>query len=131
MKYISAGIGSKKITWNPIKNDSVEFVPLEVLDISGASGYTLQSTDLVNRFLRVSVQFGHIGIITFPNNSNTPCRIGTLLYISLFGSGEIQFAGESGVTIHSPKSLGINRGYGRIIAIKTDSNEWEIDGQLK
>jgi hypothetical protein len=68
--------------------------------------------------------------VVVPADDVLDCDPGTRVIISSNGAGILSLQGGSGVAVHSPQSLLIDRKYGRVELIKVGPNEWEIDGQL-
>ena len=92
--------------------------------------YVLQPSDLVNKMVRISPDFGTITYVSVPNDTHLSAPIGTQVIVSSNGTGIIELRAQLGAVVHSPQSLQIDRRYGRVVLIKVEANKWEIDGQL-
>jgi hypothetical protein len=93
-----------------------------------SSDYTLQISDAFNTLIRITSATA--AVVTIPNDSTVNMPIGSAPLISWNGSGAVSVAPASGVTIITPDTLSINKQYGKITAIKTGPNYWEIEGNL-
>ncbi len=91
--------------------------------------YTIIEPDASNTLIRVNSPFGVTSTVTVIDTPTTP--IGSVFYVSSSGSGPVQVQGSEGVLVSSPQSLIIERKFGRITLVKTQSNRWEVDGQLR
>lgn len=118
-----------------IGSDSIVFtqfsgpVPGQAMTINTqVSDYTLQLTDAYNTLIRITKATP--AVVTIPNDSTTNMPIGSAVLISWNGAGSVSVAGAVGVTVISPDSLTIGKQYGKITAMKTAANYWEIEGNL-
>lgn len=93
-----------------------------------ASDYTLQLSDAYNTLIRITK--ATLATVTIPNDTNANLPIGSAVLISWNGLGQVNIAGESGVVIDTPETYSIGKRYGKITAIKTGANHWEIEGNL-
>ena len=107
---------------------NVTLQPLSVKNVSG--DYTIVSGDLNNTYLRVQANIDANVNVTIPNASSLSCDIGTRLLLCAADYGYVTIVGASGVYVKSPKTTTIGRKTGRVQIIKTDTNQWEVDGQL-
>ena len=93
-----------------------------------ASDYTLQLSDAYNTLVRITK--ATLAIVTIPNDTTANLPIGSAVLIGWNGVGQVNIAGESGVVIDTPETYSIGKRYGKITAIKTGANHWEIEGNL-
>jgi len=93
-----------------------------------ASDYTLQLTDAYNTLIRITKATP--AVVTIANDSLINMPIGSAVLIGWNGVGSVSVAGAVGVTVISPDSLTIGKQYGKITAVKTAANYWEIEGNL-
>ena len=69
---------------------------------------------------------------TVPLNSSQAFDIGTQILIARQGSGEVNVAGEAGVTVNSASSFTkLNSVYSGATLVKVDTNVWYLFGDLK
>lgn len=102
-----------------------------VLTINNVDGdYTLSASDMSNKLIRINSPLGTLSTVTLPNDFLVSSPVGTKVLVSSNGYGPITVSGDAGVNVHSPQSTTIERKYGRVVIIKTGTNDWEIDGQL-
>jgi hypothetical protein len=92
------------------------------------SDYTLQLTDAYNTLIRITKATS--AVVTIPNDSTVNMPIGSAVLIGWNGVGSVSVAGAVGVTVISPDSFTIGKQYGKITAMKTAANYWEIEGNL-
>ena len=104
-------------------------IPGQALTINTqVSDYTLQITDAYNTLIRITKATP--AVVTIPNDSTVNMPIGSAVLIGWNGAGSVSVAAAFGVTIISPDSLTIGKQNGKITAIKTAANYWEIEGNL-
>jgi len=103
------------------------FNNLTVKNVSGA--YTLTADDMVQKMIRINAGNTPANVV-LPDNDQVPCPVGTKVIISSNGIGKLQFQPGPSGSVSSPQTTEIERKYGRVVAIKTSINDWEIDGQL-
>ena len=94
-----------------------------------ADDYTVQITDAYNTLIRMTKSTATN--LTFANDTDINLPIGSLVLISQNGTGQVTIVPASGVTIYSPYTLNIATQYGKITAIKTAANQWEIEGHIQ
>jgi hypothetical protein len=104
--------------------------PLTIKNVGSVSTYQLTEEDLLNRMVRIASAMNQTIPVVVPADDVLDCDPGTRVIISSNGAGILSLQGGSGVAVHSPQSLLIDRKYGRVELIKVGPNEWEIDGQL-
>jgi len=70
-------------------------------------------------------------VITVPLNATVAFPIGSQVLVSQYGAGQTSFTPEGGVTINSGgAALKIAIRYGCAVLTKTDTNEWNLEGNL-
>lgn len=70
-------------------------------------------------------------VITVPLNASVAFPIGSQVLVSQYGAGQTSFTPEGGVTINSGgAALKIAIRYGCAVLTKTDTNEWNLEGNL-
>jgi len=106
----------------------VVLLPLTVKNVTGS--YTIIPSDLNNTYIRVESPVDVPVTVTIPYASTLPCAIGSRLLLAASDYGFITIKGAAGVAVKSPQSTTIGRKVGRVSVIKTDTDQWEIDGQL-
>ena len=100
-----------------------------LLTIKTVTGnYTLQIADADNTLIRVDSLSSTV--ITIANDSIVNIPIGSTVLIGQNGAGPVSISADSGVTIDTPDSYSIGKRFGKITAIKTAANHWEIEGNL-
>jgi hypothetical protein len=93
-----------------------------------ASDYLLQLSDASNTLVRITKATS--AIVTIPNDTTANLPVGSAVLISWNGTGPVSITGEVGVVIDTPETYNIGKRYGKITAIKTGTNHWEIEGNL-
>ena len=92
------------------------------------SDYTLQISDAYDTLIRITK--ATLAIVTIPNDSTANLPIGAAVLISWNGLGQVTIGFEIGVTVDTPDTYDIGKQFGKITAIKTGANHWEIEGNL-
>lgn len=90
--------------------------------------YTLQLSDAFNTLIRMTKATPTV--LTIPNDANIDLPVGSAVLISWNGLGQVSIVGEAGVTVDTPDTYDIGKQFGKITAIKTEPNHWEIEGNL-
>lgn len=105
----------------------------EIIDAGyGLNSYKLQRSQSYNHMIRFFNDTPATFIIPSDNLDSFP--IGSAVIVSWNGSidGLVTFAGDGGaVQVVSPDTNNIARRYGKVSAIKTQPNYWEIEGNLE
>lgn len=65
-----------------------------------------------------------------PLNSTYEIPVGTSIKVVRSGEGEVQFTGESGVTINSPSEIYLTAQWSDIDLIKVGTNSWILSGEF-
>ncbi len=94
-----------------------------------ANDYMLQLSDAYNTLIRMTKATPTV--LTIPNDSTVNMPIGSAVLIGWNGLGQVSIAGEVGVTVDTPDTYNIGKQFGKITAIKTGANHWEIEGNLE
>lgn len=94
-----------------------------------ASDYMLQLVDAYDTLVRITKATP--AVVTIPNDSTINFPIGSAVLIGWNGLGQVSIAGEVGVTVDTPDTYNIGKQFGKITAIKTGANHWEIEGNLE
>lgn len=94
-----------------------------------ATDYTLDLTDSYNVLIRIIKATA--ATVTIPNDATADLPIGSAVLIGWNGLGEVTIVGAGGVTVDTPDTNKIGRRFGKITAIKTGANHWEIEGNLE
>lgn len=69
--------------------------------------------------------------ITVPPNSDVPFPIGSQILLARYGTGELDIAEGSGVTVLKAVGLKLNTQYSGATLIKRATDEWYLFGDLK
>jgi hypothetical protein len=98
-----------------------------------SANYDLHTNDSTTTLLRFDSAADVVLTIPFDSSaqgsvSNFP--IGAAVLVGRNGVGEVTIVPEPGVTIDSPDGYGISKQFGKLTAIKTGPNHWEIEGNL-
>jgi len=93
------------------------------------SDYMLQLSDAYNTLVRITKATP--ALVTIPNDSTIDFPIGSAVLISWNGLGQVTIDYEVGVTVDTPDTYLIGKQFGKITAIKTGPNHWEIEGNLE
>lgn len=93
------------------------------------SDYMLALEDAFNTLIRITKSTPANVII--PNDTTVNMPIGSSVLISWNGTGAVTITSELGVTVDTPDTYVIAARYGKVAAIKTASNHWEIEGNLE
>lgn len=68
--------------------------------------------------------------LTLPKNSEVPLPVGTELRVYRAGTGAVNFAAASGVTLYCPSALrAIGARYSSVRLKKLDANVWSLEGE--
>ena len=68
---------------------------------------------------------------TLPPESTTNFRPGTTFIVGQSGTGGVTLVAGAGVTVNSPRTLGLAGQHAKCTVIKTDiSNTWDAEGDL-
>lgn len=92
------------------------------------NNYTLGALDSNNVLIRVNSSSP--ATIIIPNDTTYNFDIGTNILVGWNGTGSVSIDYESGVTVDTPETYNIGKRYGKVTLIKTESNHWEIEGNL-
>jgi hypothetical protein len=68
--------------------------------------------------------------VTLVADSTEAIPVGTTYIVGQVNTGGVSFAAGSGATVYSPASLTIVAQWGKVTAIKTAADTWEIDGAI-
>lgn len=97
--------------------------------IPKTSNYTISLSDSAKT---ITVNSGSAVTITIPANATVPFPIGTRIDIVGLGSGTVDVAAASNVTINSKNSWKkLNAQYSGATVMKIDTNTWVLIGDLK
>lgn len=111
---------------NSVQTTANLLAPLKVKTVIGH--YTLSEQDVTeNWMIRIYAAYQNVAFVTLPT-LNVPD--GSTFIISAAGLGNVEFIPNGSVVINSPKSLIIERKYGRGIFVKVGNDIWDVDGQL-
>ena len=69
--------------------------------------------------------------IIVPTNADVAFPIGAQILVSRYGTGELDVAGDSGVTVRSANGLKLNSKFSGATLVKKDTDEWYLWGDLK
>jgi len=69
-------------------------------------------------------------IVTVPTVADVGWGIGDQVSFYQYGSGTLNVAGASGVTINTPSSLAINEQYGTMVIVMDDTDQWFVAGRM-
>lgn len=82
------------------------------------------------KLVRTTFNTPTLSEIFIPNNTTIPFPIGTQIIFAQMGTGGVQFAGASGVTIRSNPGPRLRGQYSSATLLKVNTNEWLIVGDL-
>ena len=94
-----------------------------------AADYVLQLSDAFNTLVKMTKST--VGTVTIPDDTTVAWPDGANVLIGWNGLGQISIVAGAGVTILTPDTLNIGTRYGKITAIRTGPNLWEIEGNLE
>jgi len=99
------------------------------INAQAGTSYSAQLSDIrkLIRFTGASP-----AVMTIELYSKVPWPNGTVLNVERGGSGSVQIAGASGVTINRPTGFAdtIAKQYDIVMAVKTGANTWTLTGGL-
>ncbi len=105
--------------------DLVKFPP----DVQRTANFTLALTE-IGKVIRANSS--NDITVTVPPNDTIPFPIGTEIAVVRWGTGEVDFAEGSGVTINSAEDfVDIAEQYNSAVLRKIDTNTWLLVGALK
>jgi hypothetical protein len=68
--------------------------------------------------------------ITLVADSDEAIPVGTTYIVGQVGAGGVAFVAGAGATLYTPGSTTISAQWGKVTAIKTAADTWEIDGAI-
>lgn len=101
-----------------------------VTEISSSAAYfsyTIVENDSNSILMSESASISNFIV---PSNSTYEIPIGTTIKVVRSGEGEVQFTGESGVTINSPSDIYLTAQWSDIDLIKVGTNSWILSGEF-
>lgn len=125
--------GNIEVTYLEFPDGSIQAtaVSSNTLTVKNVTGdYTITAVDLTNVMVRVFESTGLTARVYLPSDVSVPCSVGTTVIISARGLGQVAIDATAPAVVTSPLSTVIDRKYGRVVAIKTAADTWNIDGQL-
>jgi len=124
---LSFTVGTDNINWVQFSGPNLNTGEITINTQPG--DYMLQLSDAFNTLIRMTKATPTV--LTIPNDTTANLPIGSAVLIGWNGLGQVSIAGEAGVTIDTPDSYNIGKQFGKITAIKTGANHWEIEGNLE
>jgi hypothetical protein len=105
------------------------------LSIVGTSSsiYSITKSDHNKLYLISSSSTTNISILTdaaVTAAGGVPAPNGTVVCFGRDGLGSVVFVPASGVTVKTPSSLTIGKQYGKVTLIRTDTDTWDLEGNL-
>ena len=102
-----------------------------LIDIKRVNGtYSISKNDIEDfRMIKINSPLNIQSYAFLPADNDVP--VGTNVYVSSDGPGSVVVGAVPPASVKTPQSTIIERKYGRVLAIKTAADVWEIDGQLK
>jgi hypothetical protein len=123
-------------------NDIIEVGTLDSLEVTGNVVYHIGQSVLTvggnppidasmdGALVKTTFNTPTLSQIFIPNNTNIAFPIGTQIIFAQMGTGGVQFAGESGVTVRSNPGPRLRGQYSSATLLKVNTNEWLIVGDL-
>jgi alpha-tubulin suppressor-like RCC1 family protein len=112
------------VSWVRSYQDSRDSLRIKTIT---SNTYTIGVNDLNGVLLRFTSN-DPVNVL-IPNVTSIP--INSSLMISQEGNGVIILLGLDGVSVLSPETIFSNKKHGKVTLIKTGSNVWELEGNLK
>jgi hypothetical protein len=93
---------------------------------SASATYNLTATD-ADKYLRLSATDA---VVNVPLNATSAIPVGTQIWFTQTGTGNVSFAPEGGVTIHTPDDLTLAGAYSSGMLTKVATDAWDLEGHL-